>query len=411
MPTTINHSDCSMTPMFKKLHALPDEILLLIANEVACHDIKPWRRVCKRFSRIGGFGRLVVSPYKSGLDGLAHLSSSHLRWYVTEIDWHFEVFTPESSIPSPQSSDWEFQEAFAIFQKAICVQERFTQEMQRTAVLANILGCFENLHSLSLTHVDTHTLWDYTGGNHDPTSSLDAEKHSIGHQVFEALVAALSCCQGKIQKLVLGKGWQLRGQGFASIIQGLSSESSRYDNPFGHVRDLELALPSDMKGSNQLNFPGVFALIQSMTELENFTLLFDGFIARDSIPEKLLASTHIPKLEKLHVDAAKFRHHTELLEFLSRHASTLRFLTLHSIVLEDGSWENLLVGLRSKLFLDSFDIFNNQIETDGVLGPLQGDMFYIAAVAFVLSKSERNPFEVFRAPGQLLLRIASAVST
>jgi hypothetical protein len=90
------------------------------------------------------------------------------------------------------------------------------------------------------------------------------------------------------------------------------------------------------KDPYQLTYIGISALIQLALLLEELRLDFD-LTCCDTLPANFLASLKLPRLQSLGLGLASFQDPSCLVEFLGKHAITLKRVDFENLSLETGS--------------------------------------------------------------------------
>ncbi|RWA10989.1 hypothetical protein EKO27_g4131 [Xylaria grammica] len=403
------------------LLTLPDEILLKILNclfgflsYIRGPDVFACRLVCRRLSRIGEdiiFKDIVLAADHCGLRSLLDLSSSSLRHRVKKLRFRFEVFDPQLATSLArfaakvrQANGWEIgddfedlREYFEEYRECFHAQTLFEQGMMNTPVLALALNRLENLRSIRLSQRYGNALEKEPDLEED--ESPDVIQSPVGHTIFKALVDALAQCQGYIEDLELGE--DPYDNGLVGLIQRLDPVSDpRYQQVFGNLKRLTIALPWTMGPNKKLNYSGLSMLIGCPRALEVLCLTFPCR-SRDPLPPYFLRSIHQPNLSTLVLRNVAFQEPTHLLVFLQAHATTLRKLEIRRLILEQGSWETAVRGMRSVLRLESCSVGSLYIKKDGIDSPLEGSsLFYPAVGAFIRREFDDDPFKLLAVPTQ-----------
>ncbi|KAI3331267.1 hypothetical protein F4824DRAFT_476100 [Ustulina deusta] len=413
------------------LLTLPDEILLKILRCVQrlphfleCttkRDVLSCRLVCRRLSRIGEdivFEDIILAPSRSGFQPVLGLSNSSLRHKVKKLRCFFEIFDPQltTSIDlftaeierrntqqfcSVEILDEDVRQDFEAYQEGFHWQTLLEQSVLDTPVFGRALNRLENLSSISLSQIYTHSIHNEPDIGEDNPS--DVIQSPAGHMIFEALVDALVQCGRHIEDLTLGYLDEDRfpstdDSGLVGIIQRLNPESyPKYRQAFGKLKRLTIVLPWTMGEYEELNYSGLSALIRSAPALECLCLTSEC-LSLDFLPVDFLLSIRAPNLSTLVLHNAMFQEPTDLLVLLQMHAATLRVLDLSDIILERDSWQTVLFKTRSFLRLQSCTIRDLFVGNDGtgeaICPPEELCQFYQAVEDFVCRKSDENPFQL-----------------
>lgn len=395
---------------------LPDELLLIIlayirfSNEplLAKPAILSCRLVCKRLSNVGqgfAFQRIDFLFNEAGYRRLVELSQSPLRKEVRELNCYFDPFDEERASSQEAFAagklyklDWTKE--FELYRLGYQFQSIMEQDHQYFSLLTSTIMQFSNLRSMKLSRN-----WEYFTEQdnicHRPTKLARAP---IGYRLFEAITDALAFTGNGIRALEIGsfsdlKDWHLHDLGLVGTLQRISpAAADKYQQAFWAIKTLKIHLPHNLlgvTGENELNYAGISVMIQASSSLEELHISFP-LACVSAIPEWFLRSVKIPKLRVLDLTRATFEDPSHILDFLARHAATLKTVRFSGLELDRGSWETVFLGMRATLAITSSSIrdFYGSGSLAGICSGNQETIFELAISDFIQGKTDINPFKM-----------------
>jgi hypothetical protein len=303
---------------------------------------------------------------------------------------------------------WLRLDAFCTLEEVQEMFEAYCRESQYQCLLNRIgldvavpLGRFQSLRAVEMGA--WRSRW-YNAMSDDEFDRLCAS--STGHRFFEAFTNSLAKAGHHIEDLTLGHFHRddtsdSSDPSTLSIIQGLDPARQVYQQVFGRLRRLKIALPMIGEDGHvhRLNFRGLSTFIQSAVSLEELWLSFYEIEDTSPVPSQFLRSLNIPYLRTLVLNSVMVKA-SALLTFLRRHAATLKSIELSCIDLRRGSWEALCLRMRDILTLESSSICGFGMY-DRIMGyhTLAYELEYRLDRTindFVQRRTDVNPFDLLR---------------
>jgi hypothetical protein len=169
-----------------------------------------------------------------------------------------------------------------------------------------------------------------------------------------------------------------------------------YHEAFSQLERLDIKLSWVESHFTQLNYHGLSSLIQA-APLRELRLVTSS--SSPVPPDAFLAVLGASRLRVLELEGVRFNSPSGLLQLLHGLASTLEIVRFHNLGIEHGSWETVLLEMRSAFNLKICKMGmllwkGNNIE----LGMCFGDRGIPknAVNEFVQRKSDINPFDLVR---------------
>ena len=400
---------------------LSDEVLLLILEclyyvdgDFCIHgekdDLLASRATCRRFAHLGqglAFKHITFVQDEEGYKRLLELSRSpyvcqrvqHLTCYFAD----FEAGRTRTKLAKSRGINrrsWtreEFNDMYEEYCRARQHQELLEDGNLDIASLAAALPRFRRLRSIKI-------LRDLNDLDEDWSMLESSFTYSkAGRRFFDATACALSVSGLGIEELSLGS-FDEDSPSLLGVIQNLAPAKLRlYQQAFGSLKRLALKLPwvvYDKSGgpNHDLNCAGISALIQSAPLLEELRLGVDMY-GSEPLPADLLESLKLPRLRTLGLHSVLFQDPVCLIDFLSKHAATLKRVELWALNLQ-AFWESVFIGMRDILTLDSIYIGHNGcqwIEMEPWWTESGPEFLNGREIEnFVQRKTDVNPFDLLR---------------
>lgn len=350
---------------------LPDEILLRTLKCVYYIDktsLLACRIVCRKLADIGqglAFEHLTFTQDEIGYQRLLDVSKSpELCKRVECLTCYFEDFdteaasTPEKfrtfqKLDRKNCTLQELHKAYEEYCRGRQYQDLLEDSFLDIASLTAALFRFQRLRSVNIRQYFSHRsvpsaklLEPYAYKLYPFAYSL------VGLRFFKAITSALCVSGVSIEDLTLGSN----GPSLIGIIQGLTpTMHSLYGQAFGNVRRLNILLPGFLDTEDELNLSGISALIHSAPLLEELRLEFDTHSAKTLAPS-FLASLKCPRLRTFELSWAVIRDPLCLVQFLVKHAASLKSVDFTTLTIRTGSWQTVFIGMRDSLTLESISM-------------------------------------------------------
>ncbi|KAH7418694.1 hypothetical protein BKA64DRAFT_635811 [Cadophora sp. MPI-SDFR-AT-0126] len=183
-----------------------------------------------------------------------------------------------------------------------------------------------------------------------------------------------------------------------STIQGFTlTRHGLYQQAFGRLRQLRIRLPLEVDA----NYNGLSMFIQSAQLLEELWLQFN-FEGEQALTSNFLRSLKLPCLRILRLDLALIEDSFCLVDFLGRHATSLKTISFQELKLRTGSWETVFIEMKKLLTL-SFVYIRGAFQTGRVIEIKSGLTEHGRRILsdeeiedFIQCKSDDNPFDLLR---------------
>ncbi|OAQ60193.1 hypothetical protein VFPPC_10621 [Pochonia chlamydosporia 170] len=387
---------------------LSNEILLIIL-EVLYSKHKNYvlalRKVCKRFALLGerlAFRRIEFTLSPKDFYTLRDLSRSYLRNNVKEIVFAFDDYNAEVSTDLTAFVSWfrlrtiplrdqlEMFERYCSFKKTSILLQQNNKGFES---LAETIRQFTNLQSVKMVQ-DWSSDW---------YQKLDGEEFNelalspTGVRLFEVVVYALASPTLNVKELILGEIFQ-GSPPLLGIIQSLRPlTTSNYDKAFSCLEKLDVKLSWVESCFTPLNYEGLSSLIQAAPLCE-LRLVASPFAPTP--PDAFLVVLGASPLRVLELEGVRFKDPSSFLRLLHGLRPTLKDVRFHNLGIDHGSWETVLIEMRSAFELKSCTMGmllwkGNTIELGMCFG--EKGIPRNAVDEFVQRQSDLNPFDLIRA--------------
>ncbi|KAG9233588.1 hypothetical protein BJ875DRAFT_442100 [Amylocarpus encephaloides] len=247
----------------------------------------------------------------------------------------------------------------------------------------------------------------------DPNFRSTFARSPLGQRLFEAITDIVSNSQICIEVLQLGhiednkrfedasflhKLNRLYQPPMTSTIQGFTiTRHGLYQQAFGRLRQLRIRLPLKVDS----NYNGLSMFIQSAQLLEELWLQFN-FQGEQALTSNFLRSLKLSRLRILRLDLALIEDSFCLVDFLGRHATSLKTISFRELELKTGSWETVFIEMKKLLTLSSVYIrgaFHTGRVVEIKSGLTEHGRRILSDEAiedFIQCKSDDNPFDLLR---------------
>jgi hypothetical protein len=402
----------------------PDEILLKIFDFLYYvddnfnihgnkNDLLASRLVCKRLATIGrhlSFEHITFINDVEGYKRLLILSQSSAAHSVRRLSCYFQAF--DTVTTQYVNRTWGFDAKINEMYKLQYLprnrqQTRLQARGLDIGVLNKAIPSFERLRAVNI-------MQDFSDRYGDmfqilrPYVRRSFACSPLGQRIFEAITGAISDSQIGIEVLQLGhiednfEDFEQRRNGMdqppmISTIQGFTIERRiLYQQAFRRLKRLRIRLPLP-SGS----YDGLLIFIQSAPLLEELWLQFE-FSMEQALTSNFLRSLKLSRLRILGLSFALIEDSFCLIDFLSKHSSSLKIISFRNLELKTGSWETVFIEMKKLLTLSSVYIrgdFNigRVIEIEsGLIEHGRTVLSEEAIEDFIQCKTDDNPFDLLR---------------
>lgn len=430
-------SDLSTSQDYPRLMAtilhLPDEILLKIFDFLYYvddnfkiygnkNDLLASRLVCKRLATIGkrlSFEHITFINDIKGYKRLLILSQSPAANNVRRLSCYFQAFDTVTTEYVDRVFGWghfDMQKVHEMYELQYLPRNRQQTRLQARGldmgVLNKAIPSFERLRAVNI-------MQDFSDRYGDMFQILDPHLRAtfacspLGQRLFEAITGAISDSQIGIEVLQLGhiednkhfhdasvlhKLNRIYQPPMISIIQGFTiTRRGLYQQAFRRLRRLRIRLPLKVDS----NYNGLSTFIQSALLLEELWIQFN-YQGEQALTSNFVRSLKLSRLRILRLDLVLIEDSLCLIDFLGKHATSLKIISFRELELKTGSWETVFIEMKKLLTLSSVYI-RGAFETRKVMEIKSGLTEHGRTVLsdeaiedFIQCKTDDNPFDLLR---------------
>jgi hypothetical protein len=412
---------------------LPDEILLKIFDFLYYVDnnfniygnknnLLASRLVCKRLATIGkhlSFEHITFINDIKGYKRLLILSQSSAANSVRRLSCYFQAFDTVTTEYVDQIFGFghhDMHKVNEMYELQYLPRNRQQTRLQArggdTGVLNKAIPSFERLSAINIMQDFSDRYGDMFQilSPHIRSSFADSP---LGQRIFETITGAISNSQIGIDVLQLGhiednkhfedastlrKLNRIYQPPMTSTIQGFTITSrGLYQQAFRRLRRLRIRLPL----KHDSNDNGLSIFIQSALSLEELWLQFN-YQGEQALTSNFLSSLKLPRLRTLRLDLALIEDSFCLVDFLGKHATSLKIISFRELKLKTGSWETVFIEMKKLLTLSSvyirgaFEVGRVTEIKSGLTEHGRRVLSDKAIEDFIQCKTDDNPFDLLR---------------
>jgi hypothetical protein len=412
---------------------LPDEILLKIFDFLYYvddnfniygnkNDLLASRLVCKRLATIGkrlSFEHITFINDIKGYKRLLILSQSSVANSVRRLSCYFQAFDTVTTEYVDRIFGWghsDMHKVNKMYELQYLPRNRHQTRLQARGldigVLNKAIPSFERLRAVNIMQ-DFSDRYGHIFRILDPLLRANFAHSPLGQRLFEAIISALSESGISIEVLQLGhiednkhfedantlhKLNRFYQPPMTSTIQGFTiARRGLYQQAFRRLRRLRIRLPL----KDDPNYNGLSIFIQSALLLEELWLQFN-YQGEQALTSNFLRSLKLPRLRILRLDLALIEDSFCLVDFLGKHATSLKIISFRELELKTGSWETVFIEMKKLLTLSSIYI-RGAFDTGRVMEIKSGLTEHGRRVLsdeaiedFIQCKTDDNPFDLLR---------------
>jgi hypothetical protein len=393
---------------------LPDEILLRIFDFLYYvddnfniygnkNDLLASRLVCKRLATIGkhlSFEHITFINDVKGYKRLLILSQSSAANSIRRLSCYFQAFDTVTTEYVDRVLGWgqlDMHKVNEMYNLQYLPRNRQQTRLQArgldTGVINKAIPSFERLRAINIKQ-------DFSDRYGDMFQILDPHLRGVfaysplGQRLFEAITSAFTDSQIGIEVLQLGhiednkhfedatilqKFNRIHQPPMTSTIKGFTiTRRGLYQQAFRRLTRLRIRLPVDS------DYNGLSTFVQSALLLEELWLQF-SYQGEQALTSDFLRPLKRSRLRILRLDLALIEDSFCLVDFLSKHATSLKIISFRELKLKIGSWETVFIEMKKLLTLSSVYI-RGEFDTGEVMEIRSGNM----PVEYLATKQSRT---------------------